>query len=1149
MTYKVRGSRGGFAIGLGGRASIVAPTETPTMAARSIDLGSGVTRPVYSVQVEISTVPSGATHLIAQVGSNVTRPTLLDSGMASAVVGSISITLPIIAHVTEPTPRMARLAWANTASEIGTFSEWVEVSQVPPVPGEVGFRAVTSPALILNTTTPLAVGTVLDATDATFEDGVEPYTITTTIQTASDASGTGVADDGHVLGANIAIGMVGKHVRAKTVGEDDDATEVIAYSPWSEVAVFNPAPTTALVVTGHRWVTTATNEYQIVLTIAGINPATYAGHAGDLKPEWARKPANPDSAPAWEILSPYNYAEGEGATVSGTSGEWRTNTLSTATTGNWIRPHLRMPVHRPPDQHNLLLRYSLDDGVNYSPTTEIDLTVTAPVFPWLTAPPAATGTWRPLDASPAQRATAGLYGLGKEYARDLAGNGNRYYMAGDMAGLRRSDDAGSSWYHPRCLGLPAFGFNGVAVDPVNADRVIVWAHAAWMSGWNIPPYSDHCTGIYYSTDGGDTFTRGASATLVPSSHQNSFAMSNFCYDPATIGSAHGSRRWYLMYYRNGLGGQLLTSANGGASWAAQGTAIAGSKWTNVRMLRMHPTIANRFYVCANNGLWRSTVVPTGSGSFALVGGTLPATMCRSMSISPDGETAYASIQSTNTSQRGVWKSTNFDEASPTWTRVDSTNSKDLAVDWVSSPHVVYSRNPDGQNIRYSVNGGSSFATSTAAETLPGDNSHPLEKSEFEAFMVPHTSIAGICVNHAADQVAKTVNKGVSWTFRATQGFTGINTALQNIMIAKHPTIAGRFDMAAEDQGRLTVTANGAGGLVTNNVVNTIPRPGNPSGQNYWKSGRTSSSAIGILRSGRVILAAGALNQLLFRQQPGASTWTPGIFTGSGVTSPQPGPPTADWTQAQYDAMTAAYISAMATIGCIKEHPTEDDVVWAGPYKSTNGGANWAKQTYSMVDMWPDGTGLFSSGNTLLYRSTNWETGSPTFTPFYQAPAGINLAAINQYWLIARCDPFDNQAVYTLGAGRDLVRARNTGSTFGAAVSTSLALQATSGLAASLFRIGSIAPDPVSNGTVYATIAWGGVSNIWRRHSGAWADITSNGPRWPFLSIDVHPDTGEPVVGGAIGIWMHARPSTYGSTPPTVWGNLTNPIPALLALST
>ena len=1129
-----------FAVDFDVKAPILPPDLDPRIVGEEVSTGGDATT-AWSVEVDVA--EPGGSILVAQVGTDDTRPVLLDSGIALAVAGTLTIRLPILPQVNDTVQRKVRLAWATLGGEVGTWSAWLTRPQTPIDGTHTGFLALTLPALLLSSTTPLRVGTLLSATPATFEGGVEPYDINTIIQTADDADGTGVADDAHVLGANIDVGLVGKHVRAKTTGVDDADTTVIAYSPWSEAAVYEPGSVEGLVVGAHRWLTTATDEYQFVISLTNLDAGSYTGFAGTLQVQWARKPASATGQPSWEIMSPWDYAEGTGAVVaSGSSTEWRTNTTSTATTGNWVKPHLRMPVHRPPDEYNLLLRYSDDEGVSWSEIIDLDLNTKAPIFPWKVVVPTGTTSWRPMDITTAMAARGdGYYGIGHQYCRGLTGNGNRYYAAGDMNGIRRSDDGGRSWHFPKCAGLETPFFNAIQVDPINADIVLAWGHAAWMNAYGQFQY--RCPGLWRTADGGASWKRVIDNTDCPSAHGNEHAQSTIWPDPSTASNAAAARRWYFLFHRQATGGQLWTSNDGGQTWSKVGAAISGTKFSRVWSYRYD---GSRHYVCASNGLWVCTGTPSNDASWARIGGGLPAQECRTVAF--NDRTLYASIfQTSSTSNRGVWKSTN---GGTSWSQVCDEDIKDLAVDWLSSPHVVYARDFTKKRVFVSQDAGATFFNSGPATTTPGDSTVNTAAGTFEAFMVPNTSVAGVCVNHAVDSMCITTNKGSSWSYLdGNKGYCGINAQLGNVLARKHPTITGQLDMWAEDVGGLTVN----GGLTWSNIVNSVTSRTNPTGQRYWGGSRASASAYITLRSGRKIMAVGGNSQLLFYQDAGKPTWIVGKFTGTGVDSPQfpNGNPTdaslTAGTDAQRDAAYAAmkerFITAQSVIGAIIEHPTIDNTIWAGNWYSSDGGVNWAKKSLRIIDIWP-GTNkaLFASGNTNLYTSTDWGGGNPTNVAFWTAPNSNFTVQVNN--VCARVDPHDVNAVYTIGAGYDVVRVRNTGTAVSSATVTEYKLQAASKVPTTVFRISSIAVDPNVSGLFYAAIAWMGVPNLWR-YQGSWTDITSNAPSYPLSGIDCHPVSGDLILATPLGFWCRRRPSTYPTGISSYYDTLPNPIKPLL----
>ena len=112
-----------------------------------------------------------------------------------------------------------------------------------------------------------------------------------------------------------------------------------------------------------------------------------------------------------------------------------------------------------------------------------------------------------------------------------------------------------------------------------------------------------------------------------------------------------------------LGAQFWRSADGGASWAKVGAQMAATRFNEMYQLVAHPVTANRLYLATQSGLW---VTADAGATWTKVGGGLPGAQCRSVAISPDGKTLYASIQSTTAASNGVWRSVN---GGTSWTRV------------------------------------------------------------------------------------------------------------------------------------------------------------------------------------------------------------------------------------------------------------------------------------------------------------------------------------------------------------------------------------------------------------------------------------------------------------------------------------------------
>jgi hypothetical protein len=999
----------------------------------------------------------------------------------------------------------------------GVESTWIAVDQPAPDdtgnPGPGELVVVSPPVLIADLTDPFAVGTVVTMSAATIGGGVAPITLDNYIEEADDAIGTGATLSDHIPGDPLDIALVGKYLRAVTEATDSDAPPevVTGESPWSAVAVYDPDPVTAPVINDIRWIEQATDEWLAVFDLDPMLTGDYTNLAGNLQVQWARKPANPLGTPSWEVMTPYNSTDGEESAVSGVSGEWKADTTSTATTGNWIRPNRRMPEYRPPDTYNFLIRYSEDAGANWSPIAELDVLNSVDGFPWFDTPVGVGDYWKSIERSPgAALGTPSFYGEGHQLYRGMSTGLTHsiVYLFGDMCGVNKSNNFGDTWFRVGRSGLRQFAFESGAVDPHDPDRVIAYGHSAWLHTTN--PYDDY-RGFWLSTDGGETWTLRQLVTVsAPGEHQ---AHRDFTYDPNTLGGASSTRDWYYMQTINGTGSQFWKSTDGGSTWAVAGAQMSTTKFGKVHMTQHHPVTANKIYVAADNGLWVTTNGGvSGSGSWVRVGTGLPTGKCRAVYLNSDGTTIIVSVSG------AVWRSTN---SGSTWSSIYSTQPvTDIAVDWnTSGGYTVYAKTSgpsavgNYQDMAVSTNSGSSFSTGKARTPSPGYSGDQyyqrLGGSGNVNGMLVHPLNAGVILNHNVSRFFKSTDKGQIW-FDATKGSTGMNTSLVPYTFMIDPNDAGRWCFGAQDVGFVEVLDYGGGGLQFSNItqaqLEAIPGIG--------VANRSSATAACILPTGRMIVAVGANVQGLFYKSPGATSWT---ATGTG-----------------------------AVIPYINYHPTTTSAVGAGGYKSTNSGSSWSVFPSSMrfVSMHPDGTGFFTVGNTSVYRSTNWHTASPTFVPFYQITG--TFYAVGTAYPIIKCDPTNNTRIYCLDNNRDFVRVTNSGSTFNSATVLSLPLRGETSLTAAEFRMGQIAADYNQAGLVYAHVAMAGVPNIFRGQitgsSIVWEDITSNSSMWNMNSIDVHEETGDVMIGGGEGMWVYPPPYSVANS---IWENLPEPVDEIL----
>ena len=573
------------------------------------------------------------------------------------------------------------------------------------------------------------------------------------------------------------------------------------------------------------------------------------------------------------------------------------------------------------------------------------------------------------------------------------------------------------------------------------------------------------------------------------------------------------------------GQQLWASNDGGATWAKLGPEMAATQFGGgMHILRHHPT-DDTLLLGGQNGLWKSNTAKT-SWSRPFNAGGLPTTRCTALEIDPaNGNHMYAFMF-----DGAVWRTTN---GGSSW--VDSYSAVEVkrgCVDWRSPEPVVFvqlnrsvsagftlvrSTGPGGTDYQppRSITGGFGWRSNDAYHNVA--LSKKTTAPGFEAIITP---AAGVCLINASARMKRSEDGGA--TFQDTSiGFTGVG------FVAYTPSVVVQ---RADNPDCIAIPVQDTNLLVSTDGFRSVDVRQihiDPTVFGFPPSGVRSSYCLEWLPAdaqnpdGVILIGLGNANrQGVCRSTDIGLTWT---------------------------AITSA---AGASLRHIRRHPTLDAIV-AGERISIDRGLTFPVAINgTAIGVSRNGTlYVMRAGNTEIWRSTDWAQRAiagqaPSFTQFYQGPKFEKYSYLGS---LARVSLAEENTVWCEGAGKDLVRVRNSGTTFGAAVSTPFGLKGQKGAQASdaLFELADICPDPKLPEVVFVTAFVTGGQHIWRGTVAgdqvSWEDYTGNAPKWQDTSIQVLEDSGDILVGGGVGGWLRQRPAGWPATRASRFPQLAQPV--------
>lgn len=286
---------------------------------------------------------------------------------------------------------------------------------------------------------------------------------------------------------------------------------------------------------------------------------------------------------------------------------------------------------------------------------------------------------------------------------------DRIYTCQDSGGVWVSLDHGASWNNLRNRGLHARFTTGMAVDPLDPNRVFVLTQGGGRD-------AERWIGLSRSLDGGLSWERVIANDTSPGRTTQSPV--NFAPSSKDPGLGYATR-WYCVIqktsYRrpNALPHELHVSDDGGATWRLV-RRLASGDFGSITHLVVDPLDPGRVYLNSGEGLWRLEAADRADGAITRLSGTggLPAGgVGDRLHLSPDGRTLIAGVVET-----GIFRS---EDGGASWALVrEDRDLRKLHVNpWDPSRMIVSYRK--GKQLGVSTDGGASFAAPEAVRAGPG----------------------------------------------------------------------------------------------------------------------------------------------------------------------------------------------------------------------------------------------------------------------------------------------------------------------------------------------------------------------------------------------------------------------------------------------
>lgn len=740
--------------------------------------------------------------------------------------------------------------------------------------------------------------------------------------------------------------------------------------------------------------------------------------------------------------------------------------------------------------------------------------------------------WKAVPTRTPEEAAAGVFGgdIAQAYfsAAVSPAAPDRVIAGQDMGQMGRTATFGDRWEDCPAKGYRVQSTQSCAVDPDNPD--IVLFSSSCYHQFELRPLE----GIYRSTDGGTSFTLVQPIPFM--AHIQTYPMYHFATDPATKGTG---RVWYYCWRGTTQGsktdfldGQIWKSTDNGLTWKIlTAVALTVARFGRLDSLIHHPARSGELYLCCEKGLFRNTAGGVGGAASWTPVGDLPAgKRVRTLCIDPrDNRLMWCSVDGT-----GIYRSTDggatwTPRLAPWWTVAagtnHSTNSMRVAVGCDGT--AIWAIGGSQTQGKVSLDSGASWQTVTVTGRLGEPSPFTTKLMGEWGHVVPHPTKPRTALAASWGEWWKTTN-GRDWV-SSQSGLLGVSVTWTPSCWWFDRDDWRRMAIGPADLGFIT-TDNGWSHVEYNNIPQALTGEvigayDAATGQNNNEKMRSAGGVLrwpaGHARRNWAMAAVGASwDKAVYKSTDTGRNWQP-----AGITTTANG----------------QTVPAVGKFYFLDQSWQDPNVVYAGRYKSTNGGASWAAlpAIHSLVAvsrknhdvLYAYSVGSNAQGIEIL-RS---DDGGQTWRTWFANAAGYRTDSRP----VVCVDPHDHDTLYAIDRRTfDVVRIASAG---GPAEDIGVRGFTPGAIG---YSVAMIAVDHRDRNLLYVLTNQHGQAHVLRsRDRGAsWQDITGNKYGVAGGSLAVHPLTGDVFSGGPRGNYCFPPPEGYyaahGINPAeTVWGSL------------